>query len=170
MAFQEQCFSGNIFYLMFFHTCILNNDNAHKLLFTSSQNSTFFSIWMGRSYRIYPQPKFSSSPPHKPLRSSFLTCSICCTWEWGTAYRDSIHGVAVHRSMVEQWLCPGDNGWRVCHFLDRYVIRRTRFYERMLNCTMIYHTNARREGGARKGNINVPRNIHVMCKQRSGHV
>ena len=40
-AFEEPCFSGNMSHLMFFHTCIIRMSNAHKLLFTSSQNSTF---------------------------------------------------------------------------------------------------------------------------------
>ena len=43
-AFEEPCFSGNMSYLMFFHTCIIRMSNAHKLFFTSSQNSTYFLI------------------------------------------------------------------------------------------------------------------------------
>ena len=40
-AFEEPCFSGNMSFLMFFHTCIIRMIKLTNYLFTSSQNSTF---------------------------------------------------------------------------------------------------------------------------------
>ena len=51
-AFEEPCFSGNIFNLMFFHTGHNINNNAHKLFLTSSQNSTFSLSFINTNWSL----------------------------------------------------------------------------------------------------------------------
>ena len=56
-AFEEPWFSGNFFLSDVLSNLHSNNDNAHKILFTSSQNTTFSLRFVDRLSQTYASVK-----------------------------------------------------------------------------------------------------------------